>query len=498
MRLGAGLGLLLRGQRAVAGRRPLPAGAARRGGDGAQHGDPRRGLPRTDRSPATSAVATAGRSRSSRRRPDPAARRLRASGSATHRAAGRSAGAQGADEAASRPRTRRPGGPRAGGSPRSVRTLVRLWASLPFLVGSGLVVARRCRSCSTTSSTSSTSQRGLVAASAARRGARRAGPARRRCMTGCPSARRPAWSRSAACSAAAPRRLIVVMAVSPWLWLTIAALVGIGVVTAPLVADRAGARSRSTVPARARGFALSFGSLFVALGLLGQPVHRRPRSGPTARAGGIAVDRAGLPRRRARSWRAPGASVDADIRAATAAAHGRARSSREPRASGQAKLLVVPRRRRRLRAGAGAVRRRLRGRARARSSRCSAPTAPASRRCCRAICGHRRRRRNGAIIFDGERHHPPAADEHVAPRASCRCPAARACSRRSPSPRTCELAGWLYRDDDEHVDGRDRAGARALPASCASGCDEPAGNLSGGEQQMLALGAGVPRPSRSC
>ena len=147
----------------------------------------------------------------------------------------------------------------------------------------------------------------------------------------------------------------------------------------------------------------------------------------------------------------------------------------------------VPRRRGRLRPGAGALRRRPRGRRRARSSPCSAPTAPASRRCCKAISGTGRpdRRRH---LLRRPRHHPRRRRADAPSSASSRCPAARRCSRRSPSPSTSGPPAWLYRDDPEHLaGGAPRRCSRSFPR-LRERCDQMAGNLSGGEQQMLALG----------
>ena len=94
----------------------------------------------------------------------------------------------------------------------------------------------------------------------------------------------------------------------------------------------------------------------------------------------------------------------------------------------------------------------------------------------KAICGLVDAER-GAIVFDGRdiTLHPARRDRGARRRPWC--PAARACSRRSPSPRTCSLAGWLHRKDKaarprgaptrvlEHLPGPARAARTSRPAT---------------------------------
>ena len=155
-------------------------------------------------------------------------------------------------------------------------------------------------------------------------------------------------------------------------------------------------------------------------------------------------------------------------------------------ARARAKLLLVRGVDVALRPGAGAVRRRLRGR-RGRDRRAAR---------------HQRRRQVDAAEGDlrprradrrrdrlrRPRHHATRRPTRSPGAASCRCPAARACSRRSPSPRTCASPAGCTGEDQDARAGRRPSGCSSSSRSCASGCDEPAGNLSGGEQQMLTLG----------
>ena len=94
-----------------------------------------------------------------------------------------------------------------------------------------------------------------------------------------------------------------------------------------------------------------------------------------------------------------------------------------------------PRPRRQLRRRAGALRRRPRGRARARSSPCSAPTAPASRRCCRPSPASSRptAARSSSTACDIT-HAPP---HEIAARGVRQVPGGAGMFPPSPSRRTC-------------------------------------------------------------
>ncbi len=206
--------------------------------------------------------------------------------------------------------------------------------------------------------------------------------------------------------------------------------------------------------------------------------HRHPRRRSL-------VARPGLPRRllhprlgrplRRRRHR-PGAHVG----------HGPGRGRSAPQARRQSKLLARQGPRRRLRPGAGALRRRLRGR-RGRDRR------PAR---------HQRRRQvdaaasrspasspatAGAVIFDGDDITHAAAAGDRGP-GIVQVPGGKGVFPGLTVAENLRLAGWLHRSDQAYVRRRrTERGPRDLPGP-ARALDQPAGNLSGGEQQMLALG----------
>ena len=180
-----------------------------------------------------------------------------------------------------------------------------------------------------------------------------------------------------------------------------------------------------------------------------------------------------------------GSGVDRDIRAAIAAsmADEEAERARKARRRQDAHL---PRRRRRLRRRAGALQRRLRrrgGRDRraARHERCRQVDAAARDRRRPGGVERRdlpRRRRtsptsrrtrthvDGIVLMPGG--HGDVPDAH---------------GGREPANRRLDVPRGRGLRPDAH-----RGGARHASRSCASGCEQQAGNLSGGEQQMLALG----------
>ena len=227
------------------------------------------------------------------------------------------------------------------------------------------------------------------------------------------------------------------------------------------------------------------GALFIAPGVARRAARRLARPTRTASAAGslmlVPVFLIG-----AAILGSAGPSVEADIRAATAAAMA-GREEPPVEAARAREAARLPRRRRALRPGAGPLRRRLRRRARARSSPCSAPTAPASRRCSApspastaAVERRHLLRRRG--------HHLPARQR--ARRARHRAGAGR--QGRVPDPhRRREPAGSpagcsattpsTCRDATEQV-------LEFFPRPPRAHATRPAGNLSGGEQQMLTLG----------
>ena len=132
----------------------------------------------------------------------------------------------------------------------------------------------------------------------------------------------------------------------------------------------------------------------------------------------------------------------------------------------------------------------------ARSSRSSAPTAPARRRCCARSAGWCRASA-GAIVVRQDRSPRSASAAH------------RSCARHLPRPRG--PAGLREPDGAREPRAR-RVPARATEsrsAPRASACfalfpllkervQQHAGTLSGGEQQMLAIGARADGAAASC
>ncbi len=94
--------------------------------------------------------------------------------------------------------------------------------------------------------------------------------------------------------------------------------------------------------------------------------------------------------------------------------------------------------------------------------------------------------RAGAIIFDGT-NTTLAPPNEIANRAIIQVPGGRGIFPSLTVAENLKIAGWMYRRDAEHVR---EATARVLEyfPVLSERWDQPAGNLSGGEQQMLSLG----------
>jgi ABC-type branched-subunit amino acid transport system ATPase component/predicted MFS family arabinose efflux permease len=160
-----------------------------------------------------------------------------------------------------------------------------------------------------------------------------------------------------------------------------------------------------------------------------------------------------------------------------------AQELREATAAGSGALLSCRGRRGGLRPGPGALRGR-HGRAPRRDRR------PARHERCRQVDpaqGHqrlgRRHRRlrsfDGADITHTDAHHRKAGIVQV--------PGGKAVFPTLTVAEHLRAAGWLYRDDPEYLKRAIEEVSRSSPA-CGSATTQMAGNLSGGEQQMLALG----------
>ena len=86
----------------------------------------------------------------------------------------------------------------------------------------------------------------------------------------------------------------------------------------------------------------------------------------------------------------------------------------------------------------------------ARSSRCSAPTAPASPPCCPPSPAWPSPG-GGSVALRRHRHHRRRRPPRPWPTAWCSCPAARACSPPSPSPRTSISRRGCFKGEPEYV-----------------------------------------------
>jgi len=385
--------------------------------------------------------------------------------------------AQGADEAAVATEDTPPGWTEGWRIARSVRTLVRLWASLPFLVGSGLVLVQEMPFLLHDEFHVSTNGRGLI--TAAQNGAGLVAlllltPLMMRLAYEAP-ARMVTFGGLLATSGAA---LIVVIAVSPWLWLTVVCLVGIGVVTAPLWPIVLALVSL-TVPARARGFALSFGSLFVAMGLFANPiialvaVNEGERWGIAAIAPLLVVG--------ALIVASAGASVGTDVRAATAAAMA-GEVVRRSREEGKVALLVC----RDVDAGYGQVQILFNLDLEIAEGEIVAllGTNGAGKSTLLSAINGSNPATNGAVLFDGEPITQLPANEHIK-RGIVSVPGGKAICPGLTVAENLDLALWA-RGDDSDADERLARVFGYFPR-LKEREHEPAGNLSGGEQQMLAL-----------
>jgi ABC-type branched-subunit amino acid transport system ATPase component/MFS family permease len=100
---------------------------------------------------------------------------------------------------------------------------------------------------------------------------------------------------------------------------------------------------------------------------------------------------------------------------------------------------------------------------------------------------------NGAVVFDG-RDMTYAPPNEVAGRGVVLFPGGNGVFPTLSVGEHLRLASWLHRHDKEHVKAATGRVLELFPI-LAERLDEPAGNLSGGQQQMLALGmAFIERP----
>jgi ABC-type branched-subunit amino acid transport system ATPase component/nitrate/nitrite transporter NarK len=270
------------------------------------------------------------------------------------------------------------------------------------------------------------------------------------------------------------------VALAPVLWLA----VGFSYIRAffgAILAPATAALIAMVIPPRARGFALSAGVLFalpgyvifLAFGTVGDAWGLRAGllvMTPVFLVGALIITSAG-------------SSVDADIRAAQAAAIA-SHVSRESRKEGEAKLLVV----RDLDVHYGQVQILFNLDFEVTEGEIVAllgTNGAGKSTLLRAISGTTTAS-NGAIFFDGEdiTFLPPSAH---AGRGIIQVPGGKGVFPTLTVAENLKLAAWLHRKDPAYVKAATETVLDRFP-SLRKRIGEPAGNLSGGEQQMLTLG----------
>jgi branched-chain amino acid transport system ATP-binding protein len=273
---------------------------------------------------------------------------------------------------------------------------------------------------------------------------------------------------------------IALTAVAPYLWLVVALQI-IRAFLGSFLAPALLSLLTLVIPPRVRSFALSAGVVFAFPGVFLGPFagyigdHFGLRFGilvmvPVFMIGAFIIASAGL-------------SVEADMRQAMAASMA-SHISRDSREKGQAKLLVV----RDLdvhyddvqilfnvdfQVDEGELVALLgtNGAGKSTLLRAISGLTPAS---------------NGAVFYDGEDITYLPANEHAA-RGIVFMPGGRSLFPTLSVEENLRLAGWMYRDDENYVrESTDRV-LEYFPILRERSA-EAAGNLSGGEQQMLALG----------
>jgi branched-chain amino acid transport system ATP-binding protein len=270
------------------------------------------------------------------------------------------------------------------------------------------------------------------------------------------------------------------IAISPYVWVAVT-FKYVGAFLGAVVAPATTALMTMVIPPRVRGFALSVGAVFIVPGLALGPLF-----------GGLA-DRVGL--RGGLLLMTPvyligaaiitsaGSSVEADIRAAQAASAA-SFVARESKRSGRAKLLVV----RDLDVHYDAVQILFNLDFEVDEGEIIAllgTNGAGKSTLLRAISGLTQAS-NGAIFFDGEdiTFLPPSA--HAA-KGIIQVPGGKGVFPQLTVAENLRLAAWLFRRDGDYVKTATASVLERFPALRAR-LEEPAGNLSGGEQQMLTLG----------
>ena len=272
----------------------------------------------------------------------------------------------------------------------------------------------------------------------------------------------------------------VVTALSPVWWIAVA-FNYVRAFFAAILAPAMAAVTAMVIPPRARGFALSAGVMFalpgylifLAFGQIGDALGLRAGlliMTPIFLIGAFIILSAGP-------------SVEADIRAAQAAAMA-ALTTRESKKEGKAKLLVV----RDLDVHYDQVQILFNVDFEVEEGEIIAllgTNGAGKSTLLRAISGITTPS-NGAIFFDGEdiTFLPPSA--HAA-KGIIQVPGGKGVFPTLTVAENLRLAAWLYRADDDYVRTATESVLERFPR-LRERIGEPAGNLSGGEQQMLTLG----------
>jgi branched-chain amino acid transport system ATP-binding protein len=359
-----------------------------------------------------------------------------------------------------------------------VRTLRRIWWCLPFLVGSVLGVASLMSVFYNEEFGLSSFQRGMASAVVQVSGVVGlvlGGGIGNRIL-----ARRPSRVVTLAGSVAmVPALAYLLVSVTPWLPV-IVLLHCVAALSLSVFGPTSGAVISLVVPPRVRSFAFAIGAVFVAPGVLVAPLAGALAEAYGARAGVALL--APVFAIGAFILASAGRTVDDDVRAATASSLAQ-QATRQARAEGRTKLLVV----KDLDVAYGSVQVLFGVDLEIEEGEIVAllGTNGAGKSTLLRAIGGDTPPSNGAISFDGEdiTHLPPK--EHVG-RGIVQVPGGKGVFPSLTVDQNLELAAW--RIDDPSALAERREQVFGYFPRLRERLTQQAGNLSGGEQQMLALG----------